>query len=386
MSAALAVGGARPPGDGDTLAPGMVGDQYSTCLTASGGSGNYQWELVSPPAMPSGLKLDSNTGEISGTPDRLAEGSASLTVQVTDADGTTTKHTFVLTINPGLQISNDVDLAGQNSVRLKATGGTGSSYHWGRVADSLEWIRLDADGTVTIIPGDKSIGDYQFTARVTDDADHTDEASFSVKVRQASWWRRRLSKKGDPGLTISILNIKVRAKRRRSFGRWTHLTFWLAILSLVTPIVGGILIIFYAFSTPGRHWNYLAVGMLTAFAAFLIGIFTGFLFGIPRVVSSGQVRQRQSSAYAPSSNLAEVSDWLTKLLLGAGLVQLTHLSAPISKLIDNVANGLHIAGTPSGAAKVTAGAILFGYTVTGLLTGYVVTTMWYQRKLAQLDL
>lgn len=386
MSAALVVGGARPPGDGDTLPPGMVGDRYSTYLTASGGGGNYQWELLSPPAMPSGLKLNPNTGEISGTPDRLAEGTASLTVQVTDADGATAKRTLVLTINPGLQISNYVDLAGEDSVRLKATGGTGSSYHWERIGDSPEWISLHADGTVTVIPRDKTIGDYQFTARATDDAGHTDEATFSVKVRQASWWQRRLSKSDDHNLRISILSIKVRAKRRRALGRWTHLTFWLAILSLVIPVVGGIWIIFYALSTPGHHWNYLAVGMLTAFAAFLTGILTGFLFGIPRVVSSGQVRHGQSSAYAPSSNLAEVSDWLTKLLLGAGLVQLTHLSAPISGLIDNVAAGLHIAGTSSDAAKVTAGAILFGYTVTGLLTGYVVTTMWYQRKLAQLDL
>jgi hypothetical protein len=35
-----------------------------------------------------------------------------------------------------------------------------------------------------------------------------------------------------------------------------------------------------------------------------------------------------------------VSDWLTKLLLGAGLVQLTRLGAPISQLIDSVAAGL----------------------------------------------
>ena len=301
MSAALAVGGACPPGDGNTLPPGMVGDHYITCLTASGGSGSYQWELVSPPAMPPGLKLNPNTGEISGTPDRLAEGIASLTAQVTDADGATAKRTFALTINPGLQISNDVVPTSKNSVRLKAIGGTGSSYHWERVGDSPEWIRLDANGTVSAAPDDKDIGDYQFTARVTDDAGHTDETSFSVKVRQASRWRS-LAKPDPSNLRISILSIRVRAKRRRALGRWTHLTFWLAILSLVVPIVGGIWIIFYAFSTPGRHWNYLAVGMLTAFAAFLTGILTGFLFGIPRIVSSGQVRHTQSSsAYAPSS-------------------------------------------------------------------------------------
>jgi hypothetical protein len=128
--------------------------------------------------------------------------------------------------------------------------------------------------------------------------------------------------------------------------------------------------------------------MLTALAALLAGCFSGFLFGIPKIVSSGQLRQSKgSSAYTPSSNLAEVSDWLTKLLLGAGLVQLTHLGAPIAQFIDTVAGGLQAAtpgAGPSETAKVMAGAILFGYVIIGFLDGYVVTTVWYQKKIASL--
>jgi hypothetical protein len=123
--------------------------------------------------------------------------------------------------------------------------------------------------------------------------------------------------------------------------------------------------------------------------AFLVGCFVGFLFGIPRVVSSGQLRHdKGTSAYSPSSNLAEVSDWLTKLLLGAGLVQLTRLGKPIGGLIDSVASGLHstLGGAAAGeSAKVLAGAILIGYAVIGLLDAYVVTIMWYQKKIANLS-
>lgn len=39
---------------------------------------------------------------------------------------------------------------------------------------------------------------------------------------------------------------------------------------------------------------------------------------------------------------------------------------------------------PSSAAKVMAGAILFGYVAIGLLNAYVVTAVWYQRKLGDL--
>jgi hypothetical protein len=54
----------------------------------------------------------------------------------------------------------------------------------------------------------------------------------------------------------------------------------------------------------------------------VVGCFVGFMLGIPRAVSSGELRQNQSAAAAAGSsglgafsNLAEISDWLTKLVL-----------------------------------------------------------------------
>jgi hypothetical protein len=130
--------------------------------------------------------------------------------------------------------------------------------------------------------------------------------------------------------------------------------------------------------------------VLTSLAAFVAGCFIGFLFGIPRTVSSGELRQNQSAGPAAgssvvgvSTNLAEVSDWLTKLVLGAGLVELTRLGVPVARLIDDIAAGLHTSGASVATvqtAKVMAGAIIFGYVIMGLLDGYIVTTTWYQSK------
>jgi len=56
-------------------------------------------------------------------------------------------------------------------------------------------------------------------------------------------------------------------------------------------------------------------------------------------------------------------------------------------LIDSVAAGLtatDAASVPSSAAKVMAGAILFGYVAIGMLDAYVVTTVWYQNKLTSI--
>ncbi|HEV2372360.1 MAG TPA: hypothetical protein VGS19_09330 [Streptosporangiaceae bacterium] len=123
--------------------------------------------------------------------------------------------------------------------------------------------------------------------------------------------------------------------------------------------------------------------MLVALAALLAGLLAGFLVGIPKIVSSGQIHL-SAGLFSPSTNLAEISDWLTKLLLGAGLVSLGHLGDPIGRLIDNVAGGLHAANSDPGsvqAAKVLAGAILIGFTVLGVLEGYIITSTWYQKKI-----
>ncbi len=209
-----------------------------------------------------------------------------------------------------------------------------------------------------------------------------------------------------------------------------HVTQWLSLISGGVLLAGMLFIALYATSTAGTHVRFMTVGLLTAFAAFVVGCLFGFLFGIPKVVSSGAfrhtrdekvpvtttddtppttttttaalpvdvattlVKQGSGSAAAspaheapltfePSSNLAEVSDWLTKLLLGAGLVSLTKLGHPIGTLIDAVAGGLDgtCGAAAAGPARTVAGAILLMYTTLGFLDGYVVTTLWYGKRM-----
>jgi hypothetical protein len=370
-----------PKGSANELPPGTVGDQYTfqghpVSLTASGGSGGYQWGLVNTYGMPSGLNLDNNTGIISGQPDATAVGKATLIVKVTDSDNATVQRTFPLTIIPALQISAKTE-GGGGSITLSATGGV-PEYTWTKVPPWPDWLDVSPEGGVLTVQNGgnadlTNIKGTRFTVEVTDKAQHNAQASFSTIVRRGILSR------------VSVQSVKFRPTRQLSLGRFDQLTSWLALLALAGPILGVVPIFVYAFTASGAHGTYLGVGLLTALAAFLVGCFIGFLFGIPRVVSSGQARLTTSD-YTPSSNLAEVSDWLTKLLLGAGLVQLTRLGAPVSHLIDKVAAGLHGPGAYSGSATVLAGAIMFGYVIVGLLDGYVVTTIWYQKKLTSLQL
>jgi hypothetical protein len=226
--------------------------------------------------------------------------------------------------------------------------------------------------------------------QVTDVANHIATADLVIKATVPSRWRRPVGARRVNRARIARLLVSVDTRRR---GMLRHITTWLAFLGIAAPVGGTAWIAVYAFSTQGSHATYLGVGVLASLAAFVVGCFVGFMLGIPRAVSSGELRQNQSAAAAAgssglgaSSNLAEISDWLTKLVLGAGLVELTRLGGPVARLIDNVAAGLIPSGASAASvqtAKVMAGAIIFGYVIMGLLDGYIVTTTWYQAKVDQ---
>lgn len=212
-----------------------------------------------------------------------------------------------------------------------------------------------------------------------------------------------------------------RAQRRwRRAGPSSATALILAMASGVLFIAGFVFIGFYVYSVNGPHLRFLGAGFLTASAAFVVGCLVGLVVGIPRFVSSGALRHDMearravarkgaappaaapsadvaaddqfspvpSSQLTPSTNLAEISDWLTKLLLGAGLVELTRLGRPLSTLVNSVARAMQDvapgAKLPASSVVVAAG-ILAMYVVLGFLDGYVVTTVWYGKYLERLD-
>ena len=67
---------------------------YALALTASNAAGPYQWDA---PGLPSGLTLDTASGEIFDAPN--GAGTFTFTVQVTGADGVSAQKTFTLTVN-----------------------------------------------------------------------------------------------------------------------------------------------------------------------------------------------------------------------------------------------------------------------------------------------
>ncbi len=173
----------------------------------------------------------------------------------------------------------------------------------------------------------------------------------------AGWWRKRQeSMQGQSG-TLRVL------------------------AALGTPAVLALFI--YALTQPSGKGKILAVGLLTATAAFSVGALLGFIFGIPRSVAGQQAKAKAASEgkdaegaavvaaaqYAPNTNLEEISDWLTKILVGVGLVQIHQVSGAIEDLANGLEPGLGSQGF------TVAVALLISFAITGFVGAYLYTRL-----------
>lgn len=118
-----------------------------------------------------------------------------------------------------------------------------------------------------------------------------------------------------------------------------------------------------------------SAGFLLAGASLFLGVLVGFIFGIPKtskpsVDSSSPIQANTDVAYSLNTNLEEISDWLTKMLVGVGLVQLTAIPGYIGRF----ANYWETSIGKSFPAAYVAALIAF-FSLTGFLIGYLWTRL-----------
>lgn len=135
------------------------------------------------------------------------------------------------------------------------------------------------------------------------------------------------------------------------------------------PLAAGAALIAYSFTlTSSQAFAALGSGVAIALAAAAAGYLLGFLFGLPRSVkddnSGGEER-----GFRPNTNLEEISDWLTKILVGVGLIQIGNAGGPARDLV-------RAAGEPlgnDGAARALAASLILVSLVWGFLVSYLLT-------------
>ena len=166
-----------------TLPNGSVGNAYNLTLTASGGSGNYQFSL-SGGNMPSGLTLSQN-GHISGT--TTASGTFSFTVTATTPELCSGSKNYTVTINgscPSFTL-NPATLPGgmvgaAYSQTLLPTGGT-APYLFNFSGTLPPGVQLNSQtGTLLGVP--TTVGTYNFTVTAIDTNFCQGSKSYSVTI------------------------------------------------------------------------------------------------------------------------------------------------------------------------------------------------------------
>ncbi|RKY18681.1 MAG: hypothetical protein DRP63_01735 [Planctomycetota bacterium] len=172
-----------------TLPAGYEGQTgYSATLTATGGAGNYTWNLTGG-NLPSNLIWDATAATISGDIAAGTAGDYPLQFEVTDGVQTATA-SLTLTVHAQLQITTTTlpdGYEGQTgySATLGAVGGTGS-YTWSVVSGDLP-PNLALDSSTGVISGNivsnaSSGSPYNFTVEVTD-GQQTARKQFDLVVQ-----------------------------------------------------------------------------------------------------------------------------------------------------------------------------------------------------------
>jgi tetratricopeptide (TPR) repeat protein len=132
--------------------------------------------------------------------------------------------------------------------------------------------------------------------------------------------------------------------------------------------------------------------VLWALACFAIGATIGFLFGIPRVLQQDAPVATPSAAGAASgattaftynlkvnTNLEQISDWLTKIFVGLGLVQLQRVPEHLNRAATFIAYGL------TSGSKFFAGSLIVYFSLLGFLGFYLITRLYIAGALSRAD-
>ena len=182
-----AAGPGEPVINTTTLETAYVGEQYNQTLQATPGTtGNtLTWE-VTQGSLPTGLSLNENTGEISGTP--TAAGTSTFTVQVTETptDGgealTATKQ-FTLTVTAKLEITNDqtsFNLTRGEPFTLQLTAN--QPVTWSFQVGYMPGLRLSGDTISGTVSSYTSSGTYTATMRATAEDGQTADITLTFIV------------------------------------------------------------------------------------------------------------------------------------------------------------------------------------------------------------
>jgi hypothetical protein len=154
---------------------------------------------------------------------------------------------------------------------------------------------------------------------------------------------------------------------------------WLWAIPVLAVLSSGYVYIYAQFVPAGYSaWNVVGCGLVFGAAAFLAGGVLGFLFGIPKAATSAA---SADSEYTANTNLEQISNWLTTIVVGLTLTQIGKIPGAWGKLTNELKVPL---GNQSSSGDFGAALVIF-YAVLGFLYLYLWSRTLLMKELRKAD-
>lgn len=148
------------------------------------------------------------------------------------------------------------------------------------------------------------------------------------------------------------------------------------LFPLVIILPGLITCFAYANISPD-YWDLFGLLIIITLASMLLGGLLGFLFAIPRLNKNYNPREDydRSTKYMPNTNLEDVSDWLTKIIIGVTLTQLGRIPGYLQSIADYLIDNSNLMLQVDSARPLLIALIIYSF-VAGFIIGYSYTRIY----------
>lgn len=124
--------------------------------------------------------------------------------------------------------------------------------------------------------------------------------------------------------------------------------------------------------------------LLWSFSYLAIGGLLGFIFSVPKLISEVptvatanalSAEQSVRAKFQENTNLTQISDWLTKVLIGASLVEMKEIPKFVYKIAQIMGNGAQSTLVKAPLYQhytICCAAIIVYFLTWGFISGYLV--------------
>jgi hypothetical protein len=175
---------------------------------------------------------------------------------------------------------------------------------------------------------------------------------------------------GSDGQVASGAQNSLISKSANNSGDTKRYERFVAQYFMISVAGGWIIELFYGLAAEPDFASGLRTFCLIWFASaagFFAGSSAGFLFAVPKSISGPDVPASQRR-FKVNTNLEDVSDWLTKIILGLGLVNIDK----IIQFINAVGNAAAKAIGPAQGVKL----MVISSMIYGFVAAFIIVYIW----------